>query len=415
MSIEDHIRSIGNRLHEASIQYSEEAGWIDRLVALTTSDETFRVQSLRFIDVLPSLETDVTLTKHLQAYFGQLDLPLPELARWGLDHSDEPWLAHVAAPLTRFTIRGLSRKFMGGQTEPQAADTIRKLRDQGMNSSLDILGEASITEKEASSYQAAYLELIPRMASRIEQWAHEPGLDHCYGRDVPRLNISIKPSSLYSQINAADLDGSREAILNRLYPIIECAKQYNAFVMIDMEQYDFKNITLSAFIQLLKDRSLSDWPNIGLAIQSYLKDAHHDLQVLAEALEKREAPASIRLVRGAYWDYETVIARQNNWPSPVWSIKPNTDANFERCLEYLLSRSQLFNTAVASHNIRSLAATMAHAEANDLDPDGYEVIVDGVRLDPHPSAPNAPDVADAHLGVPLRHASGLLNGEFLTA
>ncbi len=372
MNVEDSIQRIGNRLFDAALSHNEEAGWIDRLVALTTRDETFRVQSLRFIDVLPSLQDDVNLTEHLQAYFGGPDLPLPELARWGLDHSDEPWLAHIAAPLTRFTIRGLSRRFMGGQNRSQAARTIGKLRDAGMNSSLDILGEATVTEKEAHSYQQAYLELIPQMAAMISHWTHDPALDRSHGREIPRLNISVKPSSLYSQIDPADSDGSRKAILARLYPIIECAREHDAFVMIDMEQYDYKHITLSAFLHLLADRSLSHWPNIGLAIQSYLKDAHGDLESIAAVLAQRDAPASIRLVRGAYWDYETVIARQNNWPSPVWTRKQNTDANFEHCLDYLLSRHELFETAVASHNMRSLAATMALADSYGIDADGYE-------------------------------------------
>ena len=372
MSIEEHIQSLGNQLFDSAREFNEEAGWIDKLVTLTTRDENFRVQALRFIDVLPSLEDDVSLTKHLQSYFGQLNLPLPELARWGLDHSDKPWLAHVTAPLTRFTIRGLSRKFMGGQTRAEAATTIRKLRDAGMNSSLDILGEATINEPEAETYQRAYLELITDMASESDQWQQNTQLDQCYGREIPRLNISLKPSSLYSQINPVDYKGSQQAILNRLYPIIECAREHNAFVMIDMEQYDYKHITLGVFTHLLNDRLLSDWPNIGIAIQAYLKDAYDDLQLLTRTLEQRDAPASIRLVRGAYWDYETVIAEQNNWDSPVWSVKQNTDANFERCLDYLLSRSDIFNTAVASHNIRSLAATIALAEHHDVETDGYE-------------------------------------------
>ena len=372
MSVEDHIQSLGNQLYSAAAEYSGEAGWIDRLVTLTTSDEAFRVQALRFIDVLPSLKDDVSLTRHLQSYFGQLDLPLPELARWGLGQSNKPWLAHIAAPLTRFTIRGLSRRFMGGQTRSEASATIKRLREHGMNSSLDILGEATINEKEAESYQQAYLDLITSLADDAGAWQADARLDRCYGRESPRLNISLKPSSLYSQISAVDQKGSEDAILKRLYPIIECAREHNAFVMIDMEQYDYKPVTLAVFNRLLTDKSLSDWPNIGIAIQAYLKDAYQDLQFLSRTLEKRDAPASVRLVRGAYWDYETVIAEQNNWPSPVWSVKQNTDANFERCLDYLLSRSDLFNTAVASHNIRSLAATTAIAEHYDVDTDQYE-------------------------------------------
>ncbi len=372
MAIEDHIHSVGNQLFDASKRYSDESGWIDKLVSMATSNEQFRVQALRFIDVLPSLEDDVSLTEHLQAYFGDLDLDLPEFARWGLNHSDEPWLAHIAAPLTRFTIRGLSRRFMGGQTKTQASHSIKHLRDKGMNSSLDILGEAIINEKEALHYQQAYLDLIPEIAELVNQWKHDDVLDECYGRTTPRLNISLKLSSLYSQINTVDYKGSQKAILSRLYPIIECARDNNVFVMIDMEQYDFKHIVLSVFDQLLKDNTLKDWPNLGVAIQAYLKDAYHDLQNIADTLEQRGTPATIRLCRGAYWDYETVVTEQNNWPSPVWSNKHNTDANFERCLDYLFSRNELFETAIATHNIRSIAAAVAIAEHHEVEKDHYE-------------------------------------------
>jgi RHH-type proline utilization regulon transcriptional repressor/proline dehydrogenase/delta 1-pyrroline-5-carboxylate dehydrogenase len=241
-------------------------------------------------------------------------------------------------------------------------NTLKKLRSRGMNASLDILGEATINEKEAESYQQAYLDLISDIATEVTQWPHDPQLDTMFDRVLPRLNISLKPSSLYSQIDGVDYKGSQRAILKRLYPIIESAREHNAFVMIDMEQYDYKRITLGVFGQLLADKAFSDWPNIGIAIQAYLKEAPQDLATLADTLARRDAPATVRLVRGAYWDYETVIAVQNNWDTPVWSIKQNTDANFERCLDFLLARSDRFDTAVASHNIRSLAATMALAE-----------------------------------------------------
>jgi RHH-type proline utilization regulon transcriptional repressor/proline dehydrogenase/delta 1-pyrroline-5-carboxylate dehydrogenase len=372
MAIEDHIQSLGNLLFESTRRNHKDAGWIDKLVSLASSDEQFRIQALRFIDVLPSLDNDINLTEHLQSYFGNLDLELPELARWGLHHSNEPWLAHIAAPLTRFTIRGLSRRFMGGQTRLQASHSIKRLRDKGMSFTLDILGEATINETEAHLYQQAYLELIPELAEQVAQWPDNALLDKAYGRSSPRLNISVKPSSLFSQIDAADQNGSQQTILSRLYPILECARENDAFVTIDMEQYDYKQITLSTFIHILNDPAFSTWPDIGIAMQAYLKDTYHDLRTLAETLEKREAPAGIRLVRGAYWDYETVIARQNNWPTPVWSTKDNTDASFERCLDYLFSRKDVFDIAVATHNLRSVAATMAVAEHHDVDTDGYE-------------------------------------------
>jgi RHH-type proline utilization regulon transcriptional repressor/proline dehydrogenase/delta 1-pyrroline-5-carboxylate dehydrogenase len=83
-------------------------------------------------------------------------------------------------------------------------------------------------------------------------------------------------------------------------------------------------------------------------------------------------PVQVRIVRGAYWDYETVIARQHGWDAPVWEEKARTDASFETCLELLLSRPGSVSVAVASHNVRSLACAMALAESRGLSADDFE-------------------------------------------
>ena len=70
----------------------------------------------------------------------------------------------------------------------------------------------------------------------------------------------------------------------------------------------------------------------------------------------------VRLVKGAYWDYETVIAAQNGWPVPVFTQKWQTDANFEKLTEFLLANVDWLVPAFGSHNIRSIAHAMAVAE-----------------------------------------------------
>ena len=372
MKLEDRIQTLGSELIKSAIQQINEPSWLDQLIDHAIQDPQLRIQTLRFIDVLPSLNNDIELTRHLQEYFGNLKTPLPELAQWGLKQSDRPWLAHIAAPLVRLTIRSFSRKFMGGSTIHAAANTIKRLKHSGMSCSLDILGEASISEKEADMYQSAYLEMIPEMSIQMKQWTGSEKIDRLHGRDTPRLNVSLKLSSLYSQIDPVNIKGSVDAIKYRLYPILECARDNHAFVMLDMEQYDFKNIILQTFLAILEEPVFKDWPDIGLAIQAYLKDSYKDLKSLYNVLHKRNTPATIRLVRGAYWDYETVTASQNNWFSPVWTNKQDTDANFESCLDYLLSKHPVMETAVATHNIRSIAATIALAEKHKLSIDDYE-------------------------------------------
>ena len=372
MKLEDRIQTLGSELIKSAIQQVNEPSWLDLLIDHAIQDPQLRIQTLRFIDVLPSLNNDIELTRHLQEYFGNLKTPLPELAQWGLKQSDRPWLAHIAAPLVRLTIRSFSRKFMGGSTIHAASNTIKRLKHSGMSCSLDILGEASISEKEADIYQSAYLEMIPEMSMQMKQWTGSEKIDRLHGRDTPRLNVSLKLSSLYSQIDPVNIGGSVEAIKYRLYPILECARHNHAFVMLDMEQYDFKNIILQTFIAVLEEPVFKDWPDIGLAIQAYLKDSYKDLKSLYNVLLKRNTPATIRLVRGAYWDYETVTANQNNWFAPVWSNKQDTDANFESCLDYLLSKHPVMETAVATHNMRSIAATIALAEKHKLSINDYE-------------------------------------------
>jgi len=344
--------------------------WLDLLIGHTISEADFRIQALRFIDVLPSLTDDQSLAEHLQEYFS--DLPLPGFAKWGLNHSDTPWATGIAAPTVRYTLRGLARRFMGGYKLHHAMNSISRLRHQNMNFTLDLLGEATISETESEAYQQQYLQLLDSLSEPVSNWSHNPLLDTCHNEELPRLNLSLKLSSLYSQIRCVAPQASIQAICKRLRPILRSAMKNNAFITIDMEQYEFKNIVLGCFQQIIMEEEFKSWPHIGLALQAYLKDTYKDIDHLINLLKERGTPVTIRLVRGAYWDYETVISKQNNWPCPVWQNKCDTDYNFEKCLYLLLNSQQTIHTAVASHNPRSIAVTMALVEKLKLKNDQFE-------------------------------------------
>lgn len=369
MSIEDRITVFGQQL-SAQICQQKNDGWLDDLLSRIISDETFRIQALRFFDTLPALDDDKQLAQHLQEYFGQLELP--QFASWGLKHSDHRWAAHIAAPTVRYTLRGLARRFMGGSRLHQALATVNGLRHQQMNFSLDLLGEASLCESECETYQRDYLAMINTLSEPLTHWQQHELLDQNHGRVSPRLNVSIKLSSLYSQITAADPDGSIKAINNKLRPILQLAKQCGAFVTLDMEQYDFKHIVLQCFCDILMEDEFRDWPNAGIALQAYLRDTPDDLQALIKWAKKRGTPVTVRLVRGAYWDYETVIAQQHNWPAPVWQHKSETDTHYEKCLQLLFENYPHIETAVAGHNPRSIACAMALAEHYNIKKDQFE-------------------------------------------
>jgi RHH-type proline utilization regulon transcriptional repressor/proline dehydrogenase/delta 1-pyrroline-5-carboxylate dehydrogenase len=112
---------------------------------------------------------------------------------------------------------------------------------------------------------------------------------------------------------------------------------------------------------------------VGIAIQAYLRDTGHDLEQLLGWAEQRGVPVWVRLVKGAYWDYETVVAAQNGWPTPVFTHKWESDASYERLTEFLLHHQRWLRPAFASHNVRSLAHALAVADTLGLPPRSYEL------------------------------------------
>ncbi len=361
--LEARIQAYGARLLAQLDRKVQTAagGWLDALVSRAIQDREFRLQALRFVDVLPTLQDDAVLVAHLKEYFADTALPWPAVSQWSLRHSDAPWAAPIAAPLVRATLRGLARRFMGGRETRQALETIVRLQRRGMAYTLDLLGEAVVSELEADRYQQASIELLQDLAQAART---RP--------DAQRPHLSLKLSSLYSQIHPADPPGSVAAIAARLRPVLAAAREAGAAVTIDMEQYAFKHVIMQCFMTVLLEPDFRDWPDAGIAIQTYLKDARADLQALLAWAERRATPVQVRIVRGAYWDYETVIARQHGWESPVWEQKAQTDAGFEACLELLMSRPGSVSVAVASHNVRSLACAMALAESAGLSAADFE-------------------------------------------
>src|SRR5262249_2946817 len=94
---------------------------------------------------------------------------------------------------------------------------------------------------------------------------------------------------------------------------------------------------------------------------------------LADWARRRGAPVWVRLIKGAYWDYETVIAEQENWPVPVWERKWQTDTNYEKLSVFLLENSDALRPAFGSHNIRSLAHAMAAAQLLEMPDNSNEI------------------------------------------
>ena len=97
-----------------------------------------------------------------------------------------------------------------------------------------------------------------------------------------------------------------------------------------MEQYAYRALTYELFCRVLEEPEFRDWPDVGIVVQAYQPDAESELRMLRDWVERRGAPITIRLVKGAYWDYEVLTARRLGWPEPVYLEKWQSDASFER-------------------------------------------------------------------------------------
>ena len=347
------------------------AVWYGRMMEWSMGNEALKVQTLRFVDVLPALNSSSSVIEHMQEYFGGGDLPLAGPLKLGLGMSKlTPWLV---GPTVQKSVSSMARQFITGRTGAEAVPVLKKIRARKVGFTVDILGEAVVSEKEAEEYYHRYLELIESLAAEAKHWEHSEQLEGHADNAMPRVNVSVKISALYSQIHPANPEGAVAHLKERLRPLFRRAKELGVFINLDMENYGLKNLTLSLFESLLDEPEFADFDDAGIVIQAYLRDAIDDIERLLAWAQARSRRITIRLVKGAYWDYETVMARQRGWPIPVWLKKPQSDANYERCTRRMLEAHEWIYSAFGTHNVRSMAHAIACAEKLGLDPHAYEI------------------------------------------
>ncbi len=349
--------------------------WTGKLTEWCMSNDNFKVQLFRFVDVLPYLTTSESLSRHIQEYFADQDEDIPSVLKWGVKTAGigGKVAGKIVAQTIRANIESMAKQFIIGENAKEALKVLTKLRKNNFAFTVDILGEASVSEKEAEQYQLSYFDLLDNLKKEEKNWTSlgDTTTDLDWGHTA-RVYISVKPSSLYSQANPADFEGSVKAISNRFKPILSKAKEMGVFVRIDMEQYKYKDITVEVYRRLRSSTEFRDYSNFGLVLQSYLRDTDKDLEDLLNWARNEALPFSIRLVKGAYWDYETVIARQNGWKIPVYTTKAETDAAFERQAKKILENHDICHLACGSHNIRSISAVLETAKTLKVPEDRYE-------------------------------------------
>lgn len=241
---------------------------------------------------------------------------------------------------------------------------------------VNLLGEATLSNAEADAYAARYLELLAEL-SAVHDSSTAPDA-------VRRINLSLKLSALTPTFTAAAPDATWDSLETRLMPILSAARDIGGFVNMDMEQYRYKDLTHHVFARAALHPDFRSWDGLGIVVQAYLRDSSEDIARLESLARERGTPITIRLVKGAYWDEEIVVARQLSHKVPVYEEKGETDWNFERCTEQLVMAFSYLRPAFASHHPRSIVQAMVRSEEAGIPADGIEFqtlygIAEGLR------------------------------------
>ena len=326
--------------------------WYKKMLSWTINNQKLKTNLFRFVDVLPSLSNEKQFLSHFKEYFKGQEIGL---ITSGLGRVAPSFMVKNI----KQQISQVAKMFITGSNNKEVLNIITKNWENDLAFSMDILGEATLSEEEALSYFNKYMTLMDELSQASKLWPQKDLLQKDSFGDIPSVNLSIKASSLFSQIKTSAWEYSKEQLKNKLRPLFQKAVRDFIFINLDMEQYHYKDLFLEIFKELLMEEELKNYPHFGIVIQTYLKDSFEDLKELARFSEKRGQTLTIRLVKGAYWDSEVLLARQKNWPIPVHTKKEETEINFERGLKWLFENSSKIKIAVGSHNIRSISYALA--------------------------------------------------------
>ena len=235
--------------------------------------------------------------------------------------------------------RSMVRRFVAGETLDEALPAIRRLRDQGMGTTVDVLGESVTAEADARAACARYLAVLDALPAN--------GLDR---------NVSLKPSQMGLKID-------EELAREHIGAVVAKAVETGAFVRIDMEDQAYTDRTLGLWREL-RPPDRSGGADVGVVIQAALRRSAGDIEeIIAEG-------GRVRLCKGAYKEPERV----------AFQDKREVDEAYERLMLRLLRAGTY--PAIATHDSRLIRRAIAVATTEGITRDAFEFqMLYGVRRD----------------------------------
>ncbi len=368
-SPDEHGQDLGD-IAQASIELAER--WLVSATESATRTETktaARLQALvgdqrdaafamRFVDRVIRPEDRRTAAQQLRrlvddggspGFLSPVDRALLRAGSWLA-----PYLPWPVMPLAQARLRALVGHLVVDAEPETMARHFGQRRRAGFDLNVNLLGEAVLGAREADRRHAEALALLD-----------QPDVDY----------VSVKVSAIAPRLNLWDHEGSLDRVVERLRPLFQKASQTAppTFVNLDMEEYHDLELTLEAFMRLLVEPDLHH-VDAGIVLQAYLPDALPALRRLEAWASERRATevdgraggqVKVRLVKGANLAMEEVDAAIHGWEQAPYPTKAETDANYKRCLDWLLrpDRLRALRVGVASHNLFDCA--FAHLLADE--------------------------------------------------
>ena len=335
----------------------------DKAMDLAAQDAELRAALFRFVDVVPACRSLDDLARHLTGFLDEVgDRPPPLQAAMRMSGTRAGRTALGAASAAG--VRHMAHRFIVGETPRDARGVLQGLWRDGVASSVDLLGEATVTAAEGERYAARCHDALDELAGVYRDLPARPALESDVSGAIPRENLSVKLSALTPLLRPDAPELGKADAAPRLRELLRHARRLGAHLHIDMESFDSREAVTDLVLELLGEDEFRDGPSAGLVLQAYLRDSPElAARVVDWASEaRRAAPLVVRLVKGAYWDHEVVLARQHGWSTPVFEVKAESDRNFEALTVALLEARAAgagVRLAVASHNLRSISHAIA--------------------------------------------------------
>ena len=367
-ALEQETFAVGRRLYDALPGRSRSPLKVldDKAMDFASSDQELKAALFRFVDVVPACRSLDDLARHLTGFLGEMeDQPPPIAAAMKMGNSKTGRRALGLASARG--VKHMAHRFIVGESPEAALGILRGLWKDGVASSVDLLGEATVTQAEADRYAKRCAAALDTIAAAAQGWPARPRLEQDPLGPLARANLSVKVSALTPLLKPDAPERGKKDAATRLRELLRHADRVGAHLHIDMESLDSRDAVLELVLELLAEDEFRDGPSAGMVLQAYLRDSPETLDTIENWVRNgagahRAHPLTVRLVKGASWDHEVVDAQQHGWTVPVFEVKADCDRNFEALTRRLIDaqRAGGVRVAIASHNLRSVSHALAY-------------------------------------------------------